>query len=195
MVTELAVGDRPPSPLCFLSLARSLGGTGLASLESLSSGPSPTSVLSPPCVPRSAWRCLPADGCPLSVSLPEGASSRLSEEPRVRGRPHCSASPWLRATPSPSCAWMPQTSCYSQGPKVGGTHSSQVGSGRPAHPLPSPEGYEEEGRTRPGPEDVASVTHDLVSCPRPCLPSQPTLLAPSSTSSQNSLRNSRQHLR
>lgn len=93
-----------------------------------------------PCPPLSLARCPQLTGA-LSASVPEGGSSRRSEAPREGGRPRCSASPWPRATPSPSSAWTPRMSCSSRDPKVGGP-SGQVGPASAPIP-PRPEGVTE----------------------------------------------------
>lgn len=80
------------------------------------------------CVPQSAWPRSPwligTSSFPLSW---EGASSPPLAEQREHGRPHCSVSPWPRATPSLSSAWMPPMSCFSRAPKVRGDLRGQWG--------------------------------------------------------------------
>lgn len=100
-------------------------------------------------VPRSLARPGRSPGL-TGTSLPlsrEGASSPRSEEPRAPGRPRCSASPWLRATPSLCSVWTPRMSCSSRAPKVGGTQAGPVGSGSPSCLLPPPETAAKEMRT------------------------------------------------
>ena len=136
------------------------------SLGSPSLGLSPLSVLPPLiCVPHStrpqSSRLTGAPFLPLSW---EGASSPPLEEPRVRGQPHCSASPWPRATPSPSSAWTPRMSCCSPDPKVSRTQTGLVGLG--LTPIPASfarVGCKDENTEPPGVEDVGSA------CSLPCL--------------------------
>lgn len=79
-------------------------------------------------VPQSAWPRSPWLTGTSSLTLSwEGASSPPLAEQREHGRPHCSVSPWLRATPSLSSVWMPPTSCFSLDPKVCGDLRGQRG--------------------------------------------------------------------
>lgn len=116
-----------------------LGGVLLAALESLIIL-CPLSAQTPLLrVLQSAWPWSPwltgASSFPLSW---EGASSPPLAEQREHGRPHCSVSPWPRATPSLSSAWMPPMSCFSRGPKVrGDLRGHGVRFSHPRH-IPSP---------------------------------------------------------